>query len=138
MNEQTQFKIDTSGLVFVPRPGAPQYPDAWGFDHLSPFQQGAEGEARRELFEKLDRHGERFADVAAAQCFSRWHPSALQRIMADCGRYEALQMTGVIRIMDGGLWWAARQAGALVDLGFPPLTISLAEDGLIHLSEVAS
>ena len=142
MNEQTQFKVDTSGAVRMKEhhPGCVQC--VIDLTDLSPFQQGAESDARRELAERLMREGMTADQAREATAFHRWHPSALQRIMADCERAVDLFVVPMgplynANVAGGRCFWSDRQASYLGE-EFPPLTISLAEDGLIHLSEVAS
>lgn len=133
MNEHTQFKIDTSG-------GVERLNDwtghtKWRWSDLSPFQQGAVEAALRELRFRL--RAARHYDAAKNVRFDRLTPATLQRIMADCERQAAAAYSDrAPDRLDGEIFWEARQAGRLRSHGFPPLTTSLAEDGLIHLSEV--
>lgn len=129
MNEHTQFKIDTSGYVGGSKlhlSGRIYWSD------LSPFQQGAVEAA-------LSGGASNFhpgSDGWRAWSFSDLAPAALQRIMADCESREAKTQFCDWRDQEfaGREFWLLRQSFNLE--GFPPLTISLAEDGLIHLSEV--
>lgn len=133
MNEHAQFKIDTSGFVRIDPEG-----NTYAFENLSPFQQGAVEAALRELNARLFKSdGYTEADFFG---FRHLSASALQRIMADCERrlfdFSAKGIDAAGDHARGEAFWRAVSARHLVLSGYPPAHLSLAEDGLIHLSEV--
>lgn len=61
-------------------------------------------------------------------------PEALEAILKDCA---AFRRQYVLPWYDGAEFWGERQSGHYSPF-FPPLTVSLGDDGRIHLSEARS
>lgn len=122
------FQLDTRGVV--PRHGfigVIQWPD------LTPFTQGAIGAA---LSGPIFGWPSGEDGLYATPRFSDLHPATLARIIADCEQMEGrgLSDAGLKNSGDkGGTFWRLRQAN--IYPSFPPLTLYLGDDGLIHLRE---
>lgn len=122
------FQLDTSGSVGIVT-AAPQggsYCQTVWWRNLSPFAQGYV----EALFASLDD------DIGAelgvlnrkSPAFSDLAPETLARIIADCEEWQRW------RGFEGGAVWRARQAGELADMGFPPLTVQLGDDGKVRFA----
>ncbi|MGA0604913.1 hypothetical protein ACO2Q0_02850 [Phenylobacterium sp. VNQ135] len=128
------FQLDTSGAVgpytldaatpgFVAPNGVRTCFLTW--DELTPFQQGYVRAALADapaVGPAADLRFPRFSDLS---------PATLEAMLGDCERRRG-RVTGE-RV--GALFWKNRQGGHEVDEGFPPLTLFLADDGLIHHRE---
>lgn len=137
MNEHTQFKIDTSGAVrFDSNDGRPTY---LRFEDMTDFTQGVVEAALRGLLSVLfGPDGEGYSDdqLSSMVAYRLLAPATLAQIMADCDRWSS-EYGGpdLNEAFDGQMFWGTRNMGEWSDVGFPPVALSLAEDGLIHLSE---
>jgi hypothetical protein len=67
--------------------------------------------------------------------FSDLAGESLGRILDDCQRVPDYAYPGWISEGAGRQFWRDRQAGGLAVQGLPPLTPTLAEDGLVYLTE---
>lgn len=141
-------QLDTSGLVMLPRPGAPQYSDGWGFEHLTPFAQGyveamlrvceaistarPRGPTERPMLRSmiLNMRSAAFSDLA---------PETLARIIEDCERFVGDPSTN--RADNGAACWRMRNRSPhrfFFQEQFPddgPLTPYLGDDGKVYLRE---
>jgi hypothetical protein len=109
------FKLDTSGVV--PEQLARQMHDMRWID-LSPFEQGYTAPI-------LEAVGAPFHKLA---------PETLAQIIKDCGERwpQVPHLRGDDSKRDEGrAFWHFRNQGIIAD--FPPLTPTLADDGLIYL-----
>jgi hypothetical protein len=129
----TTFTLDTSGWVDMASQATPvrELPFNVRWSDLDAFTQG--------YVEAL------FASVEYPACqdtaylpkgFSDLVPEALAMILADCG--AAAKSPGLYGKLagHGALFWSERQRGLLNEDGptFPPLTVSLGDDGKVRLS----
>ncbi|MCR5876962.1 hypothetical protein [Phenylobacterium sp. J367] len=128
------FTLDTSGYVTAQR-ATSGGPFTFSWSDLTPFQQGYV----EALFASIAARATREAgwrDVPYG--FHHLAPETLARILKDCeayqGRYLAMQLTGSDATW-GRYFWADRQNGIYAD--WPPLTVTLGDDGLIYLREGA-
>jgi hypothetical protein len=117
------FTLDTSGAVKLPRtfPGERVHVIAW--PDLDPFTQGfmlAASEAVAWQTGKVIR-------------FRDWSTEALAMILADCAAATSWQWTLLSAQMMGASFWQNRQRGDYGPL-YPPLTVSLGDDGKVRLS----
>lgn len=132
----TSFTLNTSGAVqFVDLPnGSQDLAVTWG--HLSPFAQGyVEAMLRGVLVEReLNRRGETVHEQDAR--FSDLAPSTLAAILKDCEAFAALfgKRSSPLTAGEGGAFWRRRQkrGNSVLQLRFPPLTISLGDDGNVY------
>ena len=144
------FTLDTSGVVLMPRG---QHWDGVNWSDLDPFTQGYGEAAARELYERLISdicegeparlaHAERVAAEAVA--FRNWSPEALALILRDCAAVRK-QFSGVrLTAKHGPEFFASRQNGfrvgadvfhgSTLKADFPPLTVSLSDEGKVVLS----
>jgi hypothetical protein len=146
--DASSFKLDTFGAVSsVPGVSAIDAPSYTTWRNLTPFAQGYveamltpnpydvrsmgwRADCPRCVASKFtcdDHHRVKlgFSDLA---------PATLSRIIGDCERYRALNKRTPDWTCDGRYFWERRQSDGC-DTGFPPLTVSLGEDGLIYLAE---
>lgn len=124
----TDFTLDTSGAIrLVPARSDPDGP-IYRWSDLTPFAQGYV----EAMLASVDRSVGGFSFPA----FSDLAPATLSRIIGDCEAADHLR-PGVSAEGDrasGAQFHAMRQSG-LFAVRFPPLTVSLGEDGLIYLAE---
>lgn len=128
----TDFKLDTSGYVPVPLSPESDNAECVVWQSLSPFAQGYMEAAAEALYDALIVQGWSPEAAASAVAFSNWAPETLARIMEDCAKAADLRSVPFGHVYNpnsaGGLcFWADRQAGCMRP--FPPLTISLNNDG---------
>lgn len=142
------FTLDTSGAVqFVTLPnGSQALAVTWG--HLDPFTQGyvealfawwsaellAEQTKVVGLVEDEFRPRIRLHSLG----FRHLSPSALERIVRDCGEHRKIYRAAYNDSRNpkrGGWFWKNRQAGMWTREGFPPLTVSLDDAGKVTLAE---
>lgn len=131
------FTLDTSGEVRVPSAHGGTIPFRWGGFTL--FAQGYGRAMAQALYESLIAEGMSEADALAAVAFRNWHPSTLALMLQDC---EA-QVKGFafVGIPDPGAdvgreFWRMRQL-ACAGPCYPPLTLSLNDEGRVCLREAA-
>lgn len=117
------FTFDTSGTV-----------NGLTFDALPGFAQGYLEAAAREAWTALDQTQRDRLDHFGPIAFSDFAPDTVKRALADCGRAST---PSLCHVSDGRRFWERRQDGT-AGPDFPPLTLSIvAEDGLLHMQEVA-
>lgn len=129
----TQFQLDTSGAV--EQPGLYR---SLRWSDLSPFTQGyieallSEPETARAWWL---RHSGPFGIPAAAP-FRDLAPETLARIIADCAVLQNFGPFGSLEnhVEGGREAWENRQAGNLIALDFPPLTVQLGDDGKVRVA----
>lgn len=124
----TIFQLDTSGVVTLNKfdPEAYMgYPEHVNWDRLSPFAQGYVEALLRGLYENYEQQ------VAAYRFrFDNLAPETLARIIEDCATLERRAAYMVPTDAEqGAITWASRQRGDIAD--FPPLTLSLGDDGKV-------
>lgn len=135
------FQFDTSGFVWVPHGMlANTY-----WEDLTPFAQGYFTAMAREAWEKLSQVQKDRLDHFGPIAFSDFAPETLARGMRDCEAMASEIRPGstVLTAEDGRRVWEHRQAdfpgfNALDDrlrAKFPPLSLVIAEDGLLHSEE---
>ena len=126
------FTLDTSGVIHF---GGDAYRPAGHFrwPDLDPFTQGYV-EAAKQAFPlptMPDPGGETPSHMQLDWGFSDLASETLATILKDCaralsfGRYANTEA-------EGRVFWRSRQTGRHGD-GFPPLTISLGDDGKVYL-----
>lgn len=117
----TQFQLDTSGTVdaddgeYIALDGQLYVGVGWGI--LLPFMQGYIEAALRSI--GVDRY-----DALA--------PETLSRIIADCERLATGWPQRGKAASSGRKFWADRQGGVYVRNNFPPLTVTLGDDGKVR------
>jgi hypothetical protein len=125
----TGFQLDTSGEVVGLSADGLRIAKRWS--DLSPFVQGY-------VDALLEACWRREYGVAAANdrcfgwkaAFSDLAPETLARIIEDCDAYPLLfPSQGPATAYLGACFWADRQAGRCPN--FPPLTVSLNDDGKV-------
>ncbi len=149
----TDFQLDTSGAI-----PTPSCPAGWTFTRwsdLTPFVQGyveavfagfvpPSGDYCRAcrgsgMWHCADpsRVGEsEGCGQRVSYAFSDLAPATLVRIIADCELRGRSTTRGVgVQAEDGRIFWAERQAGDWS--AFPPLTVSLSDDGKVVFGEAA-
>lgn len=124
----TQFQLDTSGYIDLPNPHVLGLKYRWG--DLDPFTQG---------------YVEALLESVGQRKFDRIQPDALALIMKDCEAFgAAIGRSPAHNIGLGRIFFESRQIGftkfwsvhqAEFTAAFPPLTVTLGDDGNIHLSE---
>lgn len=136
------FQLDTSGAVAMGSEHGPQYAGinlVWS--DLTPFAQGFV----EALFAPHNhgRSGRSVMTVGGRQAaFRDLAPETLARIIAVRDRvanYEIFSIlaSGWDNPQLGALVWAEQQRGAYFDKGFPPLTVTLGDDGKVRFKEYA-
>lgn len=139
-----EFQFDASGVVTImsrPRPTLPgsgpspvAAPIGYTWAHLSPFAQGYV----EALFADFAREGWAALQVAIGRPFgfSDLSPEAFAMILGDCERHLDNNPTRRLYATDlqGAYFWENRQAG-LEHPDFPPLTVSLNDEGKVCLRE---
>lgn len=118
------FKLNTSGRVRA-APNAPHAANWYCWSDLTPFAQGYVEAMFRTHVVGHSVNG--FGPLG----FSDLAPETLARIIADCEAVAIRSLPGEERAR-GGKWWASRQAGDWPD--FPPLTLTLGEDGKVRFA----
>lgn len=118
------YTLDTSGAVYVQSAHITDRNSkvAKRWSDLSPFAQGY----IEALFAERFQFGVAFSDLA---------PETLSRIIAACGRCESgLRALGIqnVHVWSGYNVWLLQQAGSLAEHGFPPLTVTLGDDGKVR------
>lgn len=135
----TTFTLDTSGAVEVAGrvlEGGLARHRAYRWPDLDPFTQGYV----EALFSSLGPpfHKGAGTHTGERRCrFSDLSPSALAAILADCA--ERLRTLGINTQEEGALFWRLRQDGRAWRSHsgrFEPLTVSLTDDGKVHLSTI--
>jgi hypothetical protein len=135
------FTLDTSGAVATPwalyREKIAHH--ALGWSNLSPFEQGYTRRALEELQAALFADPGNYLDggegveyIGPYARFSDLSPSALERIVRDCGEMVAVLPPALRTEKAGRDWWRARQAGVAT---LPPLTVSLGDAGKVTLAD---
>lgn len=131
MSEEITF--DTSGEVTlrVVGPLGHEVPKYMSWQDLSPFVQGY----IQAMFKSgvvisgkiITLHELGFSDLA---------PETLDRILKDCEAVQALWSPRAFpnTHAGGAAFWRDRQSGSFPKL-FPPLLVSLGDDGLVYLKE---
>jgi hypothetical protein len=116
--------LDTSGAVALPHAAHGQTFCSTLWSDLTPFQQGYV----EALFASYQNavHG----DANAGLRFSDLAPEALALIQKDCERVCDLAGTDGGSPVVGAAFWRNRQGGTA---SFPPLTVTLGDDGKVHL-----
>jgi hypothetical protein len=128
------FQLDTSGRVECP---ASFQPLGWAiWSDLDPFTQGYVEAAMRSLYEAHHSAGIA-ARMRVTYLFSDLAPETLARIIADCGRFNESRIAPLV---NGAGFWSKRQAGLYRghETGFPrfpPLALTLGEDGKLRFAE---
>lgn len=128
------FTLDTRGGVIVPGEGLDTF---WRFDSLTPFAQGYV----EAMFASSDLP--LAWDEVSPGCvaerdagFRHLAPASLSRIIGDCeAMLEVMRAAGSAfpeTPKEGRIAWDDRQADNWIGHTFPPLTVSLGEDGLIY------
>jgi hypothetical protein len=122
-----EFTLDTSGAVRLRRDKI-RLNTLWS--DLDPFTQGyVEALFASEIEDDIG------AKVSFARLygFSDLAPEALAIILADCAEFSANPIYRDVELTaeHGRLFWRLRQAGCP---DFPPLTVSLGDDGKVRLS----
>lgn len=109
---------------------------------LTPFQQGAVEAALRDAQEALWEDyvyglpADQLTDMGKAWHFRHLAPATLARIMADCERLKVQYPSYRYNMSGGRKFWLERQAKIFEkESNLPPLTLHLADDGLIHIKE---
>jgi len=130
------FQLDTSGYVQCPAPD--QKPNestgCWFWSDLTPFAQGYV----EALFSSAEHPG--YLDVEPGNCdaghmqvgFRHLAPETLARVIADCERQSEVYTDRNPDRVDGGVFWSGRQHNVLVGRGFPPLIVTLGDDGKVR------
>lgn len=136
-----EFKLDTSGAVFIPDPRFPAGATRIRWEDLSPFAQGYVEASWREWGHL--HPGKVWGSLVKPFGFSDLSPEALSMILGDC---EAHQKTYGLPAGDprntarGRNFWVNRQTGMWAKTGaglvggFPPLRVWLDDDGKVELS----
>ncbi len=121
----TGFQLETSGAVQMPEPFEKYGRGFWDWSDLSPFVQG--------YVEALLRHLNRDLLVDGEVPFGRIAPETLARIMEDCETIQRMfsNFSEVFPINPGREFYIRRQRGNYRSHGFPPLTVSLNDDGKV-------
>lgn len=128
--------FDTSGVALAVRPDGSGHMDGWLWEHLTPFQQGYV----EALFSTL-----RYAPKTPLPdppslgwrsfAFSSLSPEALAMILGDCEAFCSAFGRDTRILPQGQAFWTQRQDGGWANQSpsFPPLRVSLSDDGKIHL-----
>jgi hypothetical protein len=128
------FTLDTSGEVELRVHSAvrPELRQFVAWSNLAPFEQGyVEG-----LFATTEDEGS--TSLRDVRAFSDLAPETLARIMEDCASASTNPWFSYTPDANGGRqFWVERRNRALRGEGhrFPPLTLHLADDGLIYFRE---
>jgi len=130
-----KFTLDTSGAVCAPHKNAAgQTFVSTLWSDLSPFAQGYVEAMFAELFETSRRYNARADRPRCVSVFSDLAPSTLAAILKDCGaatgRYLGV-MPGHPEVLLGAYFWHDRRAGNHAE--FPPLTLTLRDDGKVYM-----
>lgn len=132
------FTLDTSGVVKV-RPSAmpePWKPGRWlwAWTDLSPLEQGYV----EALFESLRPVED--SDIGFQQdlAFSDLAPETLAAIRKDCDLLCRKHFIPTDATYSGSEFWKRRQAGKCETLGFPPLTVTLGDDGRVYATPTST
>lgn len=133
------YTLNTSGRVAGVEGGLAVW---YEFDDLAPFAQGYV-EALFRGVQVRNAIGARIPPGSPIPAllrnrFSDLAPETLALIRRDCERAEALSVWPFGRLYNpntagGTVFWADRQDGAVAGHGFPPLTVTLGDDGKVHL-----
>lgn len=126
----SDFQLDTSGAVEAPSQAFPGTLAWYRWPDLSPFVQGYV-EALFNTGPVSDR--ERLSFVEHGYKFSDLSPEALAMILREDGQIRHALPTLPDKHDAGAHCWSERQAGLLRNLGLPPLTPVLSEDGKVNL-----
>lgn len=113
------FTLDTSGVVPAcgsSRPRTPYWPERRWTD-LSPFAQGYTAPI-------LEAVGAPFHKLA---------PETLELILKDCEQQATVYTDRKPDRLDGQIFWDGRKNHVLRPYGFPPLTVTLSDDGKVRL-----
>lgn len=127
-----EITLDTSGYV----EGRPQgvRTKRWHWSDLTPFQQGYAAEVIKAAQDAHDR--EMMSDLDGPEYrlgFTSLSPAAIAMIIRDCE--DANHTFNGARDAGGGrAFWAWRKTGQSV--AFPPVTITLSDDGNVNLQPV--
>ena len=132
------FQFDTSGDVWLPEASGPQWERGVTWKHLTPFAQGYVTAMAREAWEGLDQNQKDRLDHFGPIAFSDFAPETLARGMRDCEAWRAefvgeTRETSGQRADMGAEFWRIRQEGKRRT--YPPLSLVIAEDGLLHAEE---
>lgn len=133
-----EFHLDTSGAVDCETRMIDDGADTTSiylWTDLDPFTQGYIEAALAEFRQRQER---RFHEnpafigqsMPAQRGFSDLAPETLARIIADCEAYVAAR--GIENRCDGAWFWKGRQSKSVK--GFPPMTVSLGDDGEVYLT----
>lgn len=134
------FQLDTSGVVRAHEHWA-EGDEVVRWTDLTPFAQGYVEAMFAGLFDTAASLGEWVAHIALSEGvqreprFSDLAPATLARIVEDCERWSASSSRQDPDARSGRDFWAIRQRPN--PYGFPPLTLHLADDGLIYLRAAA-
>jgi hypothetical protein len=137
------FQLDTSGAVRIP-------PSVAGLDGTAAYETRTYGKAREVRWSDLtpfqqgyieallcpwpvDTDEEREASAGAGPGFSDLAPATLGRILEDCKARRASSDCVENTVAGGRSFWTRRQAGDRKP-AFPPLVVSLSDDGLVYLN----
>lgn len=132
------FQLDTSGVVTVTRfdpINCVSYPEAYYWETLDPFTRGyIEALPWASLVQGDEGDG-----LYWVPCFSDLAPETLARIVQDCSDFQNFTAglgfkTGAV---EGKRFWNGRQTGLPPGpwgTAFPPLTVTLADDGRVVFS----
>lgn len=137
--DMTDFTLDTSGAVEIPTtvPWTPSHEAHAGpvrivrWPDLDAFTQGYVEALLKNLIvdQQTNSRGETIHEQDAG--FSDLSPEALAMILADCAAWHKSH-PGSTRRAHGQRLWTERQLGTLDR--FPPLTVSLGDDGKVRLA----
>ena len=129
-------ELDTSGFV-EGRPEGVRTKRFWWKD-LAPFTQGYVGALLRDFKAERDEMGRYRTDWPDYARFHHLAPATLQRITEDCARFKSEYGDAHENdALDGQMFWLTRRDREWADVGFPPLALLLADDGLIYAREIA-
>lgn len=134
MSEPRLDQIDTSGHVLglEDERGVQVY---HYFSELAEFTQGTVAEMLREMTAQDLVVRPEALFMARYPRFFDLSGEALERVKADCGRWQEGPHRWVNTQVAGQEWWRTRQRGDYADLGFPPLMAYQGDDRLIHFRE---
>lgn len=126
------FQLDTSGAVrLVPAASDPDGP-IYTWDRFDPFTQGYVGALFASNVYALSSMDKGPLKLAG---FSDLAPATLGKILEDCA--SCMNAPGCSPMPDepghGAIFWELRQRSQLP--AWPPLTVSLSDDGLVYLTE---
>ena len=135
------FTLDTSGSVLKTVSARPfGTAREWRWSDLTPFAQGYVEAMFADWAERLNEQRIALGLPLRRVAYRDLAPETLARIIADCEQALADKLCGYMNYSEtGAMFWKERQADQLngMEPRFPPLTVSLNDQGKVVFGEQA-